>query len=167
MVKNCVSSANIEKKKKESSKDDVKGSPISSTNSSQIPIITTDVARVRCRELLENALILYGTVLKGCTIPKELAAELEDVIFKELKESINCKKCLRRKERREHNKRMAELRKQEQHLARLNLGQEQTLEGDKAEIRQPSSNLENLLQRLQQLSVSNIVKQNQEDNKSS
>lgn len=169
IARNSISSSGSDKKKKESITDDVMENSLAVTDVSQIPIVTTDVARQKCRKLLEHALFVCGSVQNTNSVPKVLAAELEEAIYQLLKDSTSsCKKCLQRKERRERSKRMVEIRKQEESLVRLNSGQAQNVGqepilGDvQAEIHQPSSNVMNLLQRLKQLRVSNQDKQDKE-----
>ncbi|KAK7792536.1 hypothetical protein R5R35_008642 [Gryllus longicercus] len=52
--------------------------PPSSTN-------TTDAVRLKCRELLCNAIRADGDISEGCATPEELAEELEEAIFQEFR----------------------------------------------------------------------------------
>lgn len=69
-----------------SSKDkrDEKKSSSSSTHSSFPGSGMTDAVRLKCREMLTNALKI-GEVPEGCAEPEEMAAELEDAIYMEFK----------------------------------------------------------------------------------
>ncbi|XP_033218794.1 transcription elongation factor A protein 1-like isoform X2 [Belonocnema kinseyi] len=157
VARNSISSAGSDEKKKESITDDVMENSLAVSDVPQIPIVTTDVARKKCRDLLEHALFVCGSVQNTGLVPKLLAEELEDVIYRLLKNSTSsCKKCLQRKERREYSKRMAELRKQEEENAEnaQNVGQQPILGDVQPEIHQPSANVMNLLQRLKQLNLS-------------
>nr|CAD7458022.1 unnamed protein product [Timema tahoe] len=46
---------------------------------------TTDAVRLKCRELLANAIQLDGEVPEGCASPEDLAEELEEAIFQEFR----------------------------------------------------------------------------------
>ncbi|XP_043471376.1 transcription elongation factor S-II [Leptopilina heterotoma] len=46
---------------------------------------TTDAVRLKCRELLANALRVDDSSFEGCAPPEELAEELEDAIYQEFK----------------------------------------------------------------------------------
>ena len=49
----------------------------------------TDAVRLKCRELLTNALRVDGTTFEGCASPEELAEELEEAIHQEFKNTDN------------------------------------------------------------------------------
>ncbi|XP_058058171.1 transcription elongation factor S-II isoform X1 [Anopheles bellator] len=46
---------------------------------------TTDAVRLKCREMLANALRVEGEMPEGCQTPEELGEELEEAIFVEFK----------------------------------------------------------------------------------
>lgn len=72
-----------EEKSKESvdSKDKDKGKKL---QTSFPPSNTTDAVRLKCRELLANALRVDGSdQMEGCATPEELAEELEECIYQE------------------------------------------------------------------------------------
>lgn len=50
---------------------------------------TTDAVRLKCRELLTNALRVDGSTFEGCASPEELSEELEEAIFQEFKNTDN------------------------------------------------------------------------------
>ncbi|XP_062545743.1 transcription elongation factor S-II isoform X2 [Armigeres subalbatus] len=49
------------------------------------PNNTTDAVRLKCREMLTNALRIDGEAPEGCQTPEELADELEEAIYVEFK----------------------------------------------------------------------------------
>lgn len=51
--------------------------------------ITTDAVRLKCRELLVQALRVDGKVIDSCASPEELAEELEEAIYGEFKNTDN------------------------------------------------------------------------------
>lgn len=50
---------------------------------------TTDAVRLKCRELLSNAIKGSADIPEGCASPDELAEELEEAIYKEFKNTDN------------------------------------------------------------------------------
>lgn len=72
-------SSNSTKDKREEKK-----SSSSSAHSSYAGSGMTDAVRLKCREMLTNALKI-GEVPEGCAEPEEMAAELEDAIYMEFK----------------------------------------------------------------------------------
>lgn len=86
------SSSNGSSKKSDSKKDEKdkeRGSSYSSSSSSKQtsfpPPATTDAVRLKCREMLMNALKVDGDPAEGCATPDELAEELEECIYAEFK----------------------------------------------------------------------------------
>lgn len=85
------SSSNGSSKKSDPKKDDKdkdRGSSSSSSSSKQTsfpPPATTDAVRLKCREMLANALKIDGEPPEGCPPPEELAEELEESIYAEFK----------------------------------------------------------------------------------
>lgn len=78
------SSKKSDSKKEDKDKDRGNGNKIqasfpSSSNS------MTDAVRLKCREMLSNAIKMEGETPEGCQSPAELAEELEDAIFAEFK----------------------------------------------------------------------------------
>ncbi|XP_053661749.1 transcription elongation factor S-II isoform X6 [Anopheles marshallii] len=69
---------------KSSSKSKSKAPP-SGGMSSQSSSNTTDAVRLKCREMLANALRVDGEPPEGCQSPEELGEELEEAIFVEFK----------------------------------------------------------------------------------
>ncbi|XP_053661745.1 transcription elongation factor S-II isoform X2 [Anopheles marshallii] len=59
--------------------------PPSGGMSSQSSSNTTDAVRLKCREMLANALRVDGEPPEGCQSPEELGEELEEAIFVEFK----------------------------------------------------------------------------------
>ncbi|KAK3914055.1 Transcription elongation factor S-II [Frankliniella fusca] len=82
-----------EKPKKEESreKEREKDKDKSNRQSASFPPTsnTTDAVRLKCRELLANAIKGNNDVPDGCASPEELAEELEEAIFKEFKNTDN------------------------------------------------------------------------------
>ncbi|RZF34785.1 hypothetical protein LSTR_LSTR007837 [Laodelphax striatellus] len=74
-----------EKEEKESKEKDKK------MQSSFPPANTTDAVRLKCRELLANAIRTDQTPasLEGCASPEELAEELEEAIYQEFRNTDN------------------------------------------------------------------------------
>uniref|UniRef100_A0A6E8VYQ0 Transcription elongation factor n=1 Tax=Anopheles coluzzii TaxID=1518534 RepID=A0A6E8VYQ0_ANOCL len=68
-------------REKESSKSKAPPSSGMSSQSSN----TTDAVRLKCREMLANALRVDGEPPEGCQTPEELGEELEEAIFVEFK----------------------------------------------------------------------------------
>lgn len=87
------SNSNNSHKKSDSKKDDkdkdrgnsnkLQASFPSSSNS------MTDAVRLKCREMLANAIKVDGEPPEGCPTPEELSEELEDCIFLEFKNTDN------------------------------------------------------------------------------
>lgn len=80
-------SSNGSSKKSDSKKDD-KDKDRSSSSSKQTsfpPVATTDAVRLKCREMLANALKVDGEPPEGCPSPEELSEELEECIYAEFK----------------------------------------------------------------------------------
>ncbi|XP_053672578.1 transcription elongation factor S-II isoform X6 [Anopheles nili] len=61
----------------------IKAPPASSVSSQSSN--TTDAVRLKCREMLANALRVEGEPPEGCQTPEELGEELEEAIFVEFK----------------------------------------------------------------------------------
>ncbi|XP_033219959.1 transcription elongation factor S-II [Belonocnema kinseyi] len=78
-----VSDGDVKMKEEKSSKDEKK------KQTSFPPPSTTDAVRLKCRELLANALRVDGQTFEGCATPEELAEELEDAIFQEFRNTDN------------------------------------------------------------------------------
>lgn len=81
-------SSSSDSKKDDRDKD--RGSSSSSSNKYQtsFPASTstmTDAVRLKCREMLANAIKVDGDPPEGCPTPEELAEELEDCIYAEFK----------------------------------------------------------------------------------
>nr|XP_029711696.1 transcription elongation factor S-II-like isoform X2 [Aedes albopictus] len=70
--------------KKESEKEKEVKKP-TQTSFPAPPNSTTDAVRLKCREMLTNALRVDGEPPEGCQTPEELADELEEAIFVEFK----------------------------------------------------------------------------------
>ncbi|XP_021700677.1 transcription elongation factor S-II isoform X1 [Aedes aegypti] len=71
-------------KKESFEKDKEVKKPIQSSFPAQ-PSNTTDAVRLKCREMLTNALRVDGEPPEGCQSPEELADELEEAIYVEFK----------------------------------------------------------------------------------
>jgi len=72
-------------KEKSSSSSSTKEKKPSSSSQTSFPSGgMTDAVRLKCREMLTNALKI-GEVPEGCAEPEEMAAELEDAIYMEFK----------------------------------------------------------------------------------
>lgn len=83
-------SSNGSSKKTDSKKDDKdkdRSNSGSSKNQSSFPASSTmtDAVRLKCREMLANALKVDGEPPEGCPSPEELAEELEECIYIEFK----------------------------------------------------------------------------------
>lgn len=86
-------SSNGTSKKTDSKKDDRDKERPSSSNSGNSnnkqtsfpPAATTDAVRLKCREMLANAIKVDGEMPEGCSTPEELAEELEECIYGEFK----------------------------------------------------------------------------------
>uniref|UniRef100_A0A182MGK8 Transcription elongation factor n=1 Tax=Anopheles culicifacies TaxID=139723 RepID=A0A182MGK8_9DIPT len=73
------------KKDYDREKESKSKAPPSSGMSSQSSSNTTDAVRLKCREMLANALRVDGEPPEGCQTPEELGEELEEAIFVEFK----------------------------------------------------------------------------------
>ncbi|XP_035917443.1 transcription elongation factor S-II isoform X2 [Anopheles stephensi] len=73
------------KKDYDREKESKSKAPPSSGASSQSSSNTTDAVRLKCREMLANALRVDGEPPEGCQSPEELGEELEEAIFVEFK----------------------------------------------------------------------------------
>lgn len=73
-------------KKDDRDKDRAGGSSGSNKHQTSFPSSgTTDAVRLKCREMLTNALKVDGEPPEGCPPPEELAEELEECIYGEFK----------------------------------------------------------------------------------
>lgn len=81
---NGSSSKSSSKEKDEKSKDSKSKSSSQTTFPPPSSSSTTDVVRLKCREML-SAAIKYDDYPDGCATPEELAEELEEAIFSEFK----------------------------------------------------------------------------------
>ena len=87
---NGSSSAAVSKSSSKDSQKDDKSKDSKSKSSSQIftsssSSSTTDVVRLKCREMLSVAIKLDDEYPEGCASPDELAEELEEAVFAEFK----------------------------------------------------------------------------------
>uniref|UniRef100_A0A182VSJ0 Transcription elongation factor n=1 Tax=Anopheles minimus TaxID=112268 RepID=A0A182VSJ0_9DIPT len=73
------------KKEYDREKESKSKAPPSGGMSSQSSSNTTDAVRLKCREMLANALRVDGEPPEGCQSPEELGEELEEAIFVEFK----------------------------------------------------------------------------------
>ncbi|XP_052893856.1 transcription elongation factor S-II isoform X6 [Anopheles moucheti] len=73
------------KKDYDREKESKSKAPPSGGMSSQSSSNTTDAVRLKCREMLANALRVDGEPPEGCQSPEELGEELEEAIFVEFK----------------------------------------------------------------------------------
>lgn len=80
--KNSSKSESNSKKESEKEKEAKKPSQTSFPSHSSN---TTDAVRLKCREMLANALRVDGEQPEGCQSPEELADELEEAIYSEFK----------------------------------------------------------------------------------
>lgn len=76
-----VTSSDVEKKEKAASKNSSSGT----TSFPPPPSNTRDAVRLKCRELLSNAIRGDGDIPEGCHDPDDLAEELEECIFIEMR----------------------------------------------------------------------------------
>ncbi|XP_075214699.1 RNA polymerase II elongation factor isoform X2 [Lycorma delicatula] len=95
-VKETPASGSKKSKEKEDKPKDVemkeakeKDKDVKKMQSSFPPTNTTDAVRLKCRELLANAIRTDGDSMEGCATPEELAEELEEAIFQEFRNTDN------------------------------------------------------------------------------
>ncbi|XP_053661747.1 transcription elongation factor S-II isoform X4 [Anopheles marshallii] len=79
------SKSSDDKKDYDREKESKSKAPPSGGMSSQSSSNTTDAVRLKCREMLANALRVDGEPPEGCQSPEELGEELEEAIFVEFK----------------------------------------------------------------------------------
>ncbi|XP_053661748.1 transcription elongation factor S-II isoform X5 [Anopheles marshallii] len=79
------SSGKSSSKSNDREKESKSKAPPSGGMSSQSSSNTTDAVRLKCREMLANALRVDGEPPEGCQSPEELGEELEEAIFVEFK----------------------------------------------------------------------------------
>ncbi|XP_031623790.1 transcription elongation factor S-II-like [Contarinia nasturtii] len=82
------SSLNNSYKKSDSHKNDSNGGS-SNGNKSYSSSTTTDAVRLKCREMLAQAIAVDGGTPEGCSSAEELAEELEDCIYAEFRNTDN------------------------------------------------------------------------------